>query len=91
MYFWAKIEVHKESYLDMFQVSNGFDAACHSVKGHGDFLSTLFETIKLPDIGDDGLTLKEDEFDDCDIDDEIDPALKEKIDRSASQIIFLVL
>lgn len=74
----------------MFQVSNGFDAACHSVKGHGDFLSALFETIKLPDIGDDGLNLK-DEFDDCDIDDEIDPALKEKIDRSASLIIFLIL
>lgn len=38
------------------------------------------ETSKLPDVEDETFSQKV-EFDDGDMDDEIDPALKEKIDR----------
>ncbi|KAL8028188.1 hypothetical protein ABFS82_14G140500 [Erythranthe guttata] len=43
--------------------------------------SELCNATKSLDIEDDGIAPDEDEFDDSDIDDDIDPALKEKIDR----------
>ncbi|XP_073278059.1 SKP1-like protein 21 isoform X2 [Primulina huaijiensis] len=50
---------------------------------NGDPLANHFNVMKLPVIGDDRL-VPEDEFDDCDLDDDIDPALKEKIDREVA-------
>ncbi|EYU32130.1 hypothetical protein ABFS82_02G164200 [Erythranthe guttata] len=47
---------------------------------HGKLLTDVCNATKLLDIEDDGLAA-EDEFDDCDLDDDIDPALKEQIDR----------
>ncbi len=47
----------------------------------------LGETSKLLDVEDDDFVHKV-EFDDGDIDDEIDPALKEKIDRSVIQVFW---
>ena len=47
------------------------------------------ETSKLLDAEDDAFANKV-EFDDGDIDDEIDPALKEIIDRSVRQIFWLL-
>ncbi|CAA0820766.1 SKP1-like protein 21 [Striga hermonthica] len=53
--------------------SNEFDSACGNP-------SLDCSTTKLLPVEDDGLAA-EDEFDDCDLEDDIDPALKEKIDR----------
>ncbi|GFP91509.1 skp1-like protein 21 [Phtheirospermum japonicum] len=50
------------------------------VKIESNELTNICNKTKLLDIEDDGLAA-EDEFDDCDLDDDIDPALKEEIDR----------
>lgn len=66
------IESHKKD-------SNGLNFACHSAEVDK-LRPHLGETSKLLDVEDDDFAHKV-EFDDGDIDDEIDPALKEKIDR----------
>ncbi|XP_051146738.1 SKP1-like protein 21 [Andrographis paniculata] len=57
---------------------------CHSECGNHSLLNKLHPNMsnstKLLDIEDSGLAVVDD-FDDCDLDDDIDPALKEKIDR----------
>ncbi|PIN22829.1 SCF ubiquitin ligase, Skp1 component [Handroanthus impetiginosus] len=60
--------------------SNELDSACNDPSSPGKLLTNVCNATKLLDIDDDGLTA-EDEFDDCDLDDDIDPAWKEKIDR----------
>ncbi|CAL1379615.1 unnamed protein product [Linum trigynum] len=60
--------------------SNGLGCLGHTTGGDNESHSTLSETSKLQDIEDDIFDQKV-EFDDVDIDDEIDPALKEEIDR----------
>lgn len=63
----------------MLQDSNGLNFLCH--RAEVDKLRPHpGETSKLPDVEDDAFAHKV-EFDDGDIDDEIDPALKEEIDR----------
>ncbi|KAL1828592.1 hypothetical protein ACET3Z_007004 [Daucus carota] len=62
------------------KVLNGSHGTRDSVMDRDDFLSAFCETLRLHSMGDDKLTLEE-EFDDCDVDDELDPALKEKLDR----------
>ncbi|KAK6140634.1 hypothetical protein DH2020_025634 [Rehmannia glutinosa] len=59
--------------------SNELDV-CSNPSLQSKLLSNVCDKTKSLDIEDDGLTA-EDEFDDCDLDDDIDPALKEKIDR----------
>ncbi|CAI0472200.1 unnamed protein product [Linum tenue] len=59
--------------------SNGL--GCLGTGGDNESHSTLSETSKLQDVEDDIFYHKV-ELDDVDIDDEIDPALKEEIDRS---------
>ncbi|XP_059634187.1 SKP1-like protein 21 isoform X2 [Cornus florida] len=66
------IEIHKEL--------NGPDSVYHNVHIHNLILPTIDERLKLQDMEDDNFA-PEDEFDDGDIDDEIDPAMKEEIDR----------
>uniref|UniRef100_A0A5B6ZP34 Putative SKP1-like protein 21 isoform 2 n=1 Tax=Davidia involucrata TaxID=16924 RepID=A0A5B6ZP34_DAVIN len=63
--------------------SNGLDSLCHNAKSCDNVPPNIGETLKLQDVEDDSFAL-EDEFDDGDIDDEIDPALKEKIDREVA-------
>lgn len=60
--------------------SNGFDSLCHTAKICDHVLPNIGEMLKLQDVEDDSFA-PEDEFDDADIDDEIDPAMKERIDR----------
>ncbi|KAL0428857.1 UNVERIFIED_CONTAM: SKP1-like protein 21 [Sesamum radiatum] len=60
--------------------SNELDSVCSNPSLHGKLLTDVCHETKLLDIEDAGLAA-EDEFDDCDLDDDIDPALKEKIDR----------
>ncbi|CAI0424896.1 unnamed protein product [Linum tenue] len=60
--------------------SNGLGCLGHTTGGDNESHSTLSETSKLQDIEDDIFDHKV-ELDDVDIDDEIDPALKEEIDR----------
>ncbi|KAK4411404.1 SKP1-like protein 21 [Sesamum angolense] len=60
--------------------SNELDSVCSNSSLHGKLLTNVCHETKLLEIEDDGLAA-EDEFDDCDLDDDIDPALKEKIDR----------
>uniref|UniRef100_A0A5B6ZKN2 Putative SKP1-like protein 21 isoform 2 n=1 Tax=Davidia involucrata TaxID=16924 RepID=A0A5B6ZKN2_DAVIN len=69
------VEIHKES--------NGLDSIRLNAKIHDHVLHSMGETLKLQDVEDDSFA-PEDEFDDGDIDDEIDPALKEKIDREVA-------
>ncbi|KAI4355084.1 hypothetical protein L6164_003891 [Bauhinia variegata] len=52
----------------------------HNIRYHRAEAAGIGETSNLRDTDDDTFSDKV-EFDDCDIDDEIDPALKEKIDR----------
>lgn len=62
------------------QQSNGLDSACRDATVNGHFLSNVEKPLKL-------LQEREDSFepngvaDYGDLDDDIDPALKEKIDR----------
>ncbi|XP_011092526.1 SKP1-like protein 21 [Sesamum indicum] len=60
--------------------SNELDSVCSKPSLHGKLLTDVCHETKLLDTEDAGLAA-EDEFDDCDLDDDIDPALKEKIDR----------
>ncbi|KAI8021021.1 SKP1-like protein 21 [Camellia lanceoleosa] len=60
--------------------SNGFDSLCHNAKICDHVLPNIGEMLQSQDVEDDSFA-PEDEFDDADIDDEIDPALKERIDR----------
>ncbi|KZV57646.1 hypothetical protein F511_03106 [Dorcoceras hygrometricum] len=60
--------------------SNELNSLGSNPSRNGDSLASHFNATKLPVIGDDRF-VPEDEFDDCDLDDDIDPALKEKIDR----------
>ncbi|KAL0339428.1 UNVERIFIED_CONTAM: SKP1-like protein 21 [Sesamum angustifolium] len=61
--------------------SNELDSMCSNPTCHGNLLRKPCNGTKLHDIEDDTMPPAEDEFDDCDLDDDIDPALKEKIDR----------
>ncbi|XP_073045121.1 SKP1-like protein 21 isoform X2 [Primulina eburnea] len=63
--------------------SNELNSAGSKPSRNGDSLPSHFDVTKLPVIGDDRF-VPEDEFDDCDLDDDIDPALKEKIDREVA-------
>ncbi|XP_073288690.1 SKP1-like protein 21 isoform X1 [Primulina huaijiensis] len=63
--------------------SNELNSAGSKPSRNGDSLPSHFDATKLPVIGDDRF-VPEDEFDDCDLDDDIDPALKEKIDREVA-------
>ncbi|CAA0830682.1 SKP1-like protein 21 [Striga hermonthica] len=56
--------------------SNELDSVCSNSKLHN-----LCNATKLLDIKDDKIGPTDDEFDVCDLDDDIDPVLKEKIDR----------
>ncbi|KAL3615657.1 SKP1-like protein 21 [Castilleja foliolosa] len=56
--------------------SNGLGSVCSNPTLHD-----LCDATKLLGIEDDRIEPAEDEFDDCDLDDGIDPALKEQIDR----------
>ncbi|KAA8520641.1 hypothetical protein F0562_014897 [Nyssa sinensis] len=67
------VEIHKEE-------SNGLDSMHQNVTIHDHVLHNMVETLKLQDVEDDSFA-PEDEFDEGDIDDEIDPAMQEKIDR----------
>ncbi|XP_075474520.1 SKP1-like protein 21 isoform X2 [Primulina tabacum] len=62
---------------------NELNSAGSNPSRNGDSLANHFNVMKLPVIGDDRLG-PEDEFDDCDLDDDIDPALKEKIDQEVA-------
>ena len=64
----------------MFQGPNGLNSVCCSAKVGQRIRPSIGSTTNLQDVEDDILSNKN-EFDDGDIDDEIDPALKEKIDR----------
>ncbi|KAH6756447.1 SKP1-like 21 [Perilla frutescens var. hirtella] len=57
------------------------DSDCSNPTFHGSLLHNLCNATKLLDIGDDRIAPSGDEFDSCDLDDDIDPALKEEIDR----------
>uniref|UniRef100_A0A6N2MG40 SKP1 component dimerisation domain-containing protein n=1 Tax=Salix viminalis TaxID=40686 RepID=A0A6N2MG40_SALVM len=67
------IETHKKE-------SNTVSSLCHNVGVDQKLKSSLGETLKLQDAADEVFAPTV-EFDDVDIDDEIDPALKEEIDR----------
>lgn len=60
--------------FNMWQESNGLDSTCCD-----DILDNLGKTLKLQDVED--RFAPDDEFDTGDLDDDIDPAMKEKIDR----------
>ncbi|KAG5231364.1 SKP1 protein [Salix suchowensis] len=67
------IETHKKE-------SNTVSSLCHNVRVDQKLKSSLGETLKLQDAADEVFAPTV-EFDDVDNDDEIDPALKEEIDR----------
>lgn len=56
------------------------DSVCNNRMVRGNILPNLGNTTELLDTGNARFT-PEEEFDDCDLDDDIDPALKEEIDR----------
>lgn len=60
--------------------SNGISSVGHDDRVKGHCLPNISELLKLQSSEDDRFAL-EDEFDDCDIGDEIDPEIKEQIDR----------
>lgn len=64
----------------MLQDSHELNSACRNLMTHSDSLPTHFKSTKLRDVEEDRSS-PDIQFDDCDIDDDIDPALKEKIDR----------
>lgn len=66
----------------MFQESNKMDSVCNNRMVRGNILPNLGNTTELLDTGN-ARFAPEEEFDDCDLDDDIDPALKEEIDRWA--------
>ncbi|XP_006491116.1 SKP1-like protein 21 isoform X1 [Citrus sinensis] len=62
------------------QESNGLNFVCHSAEVGNKFSTDLGETSNMQNM-EDGIFVRKVDFDDVDIDDEIDPALKEKLDR----------
>lgn len=64
----------------LFQESNGLNQVCHSAEDGQKVRAGVGATSNLRDVEDD-IFANKNELDDGDIDDEIDPALKEKIDR----------
>ncbi|KAL8554262.1 hypothetical protein ACS0TY_002456 [Phlomoides rotata] len=60
--------------------SNGLDSVCNNPTFKGSILPDLCKATELLEIGD-RIASSEYESDDCDVDDDIDPVLKEKIDR----------
>jgi S-phase kinase-associated protein 1 len=62
------------------QESNVFSSLCHNAKDDHELQSSLGETLKLQDAADEIFSPTVD-FEDVDNDGEIDPALKEEIDR----------
>ncbi|XP_071697730.1 SKP1-like protein 21 isoform X2 [Rutidosis leptorrhynchoides] len=60
--------------------SNGTSSVGHGDRVEGHCLPNINELLKLSNSEDDRFAI-EDEFDDCDIGDEIDPEIKEQIDR----------
>nr|XP_043620516.1 SKP1-like protein 21 [Erigeron canadensis] len=60
--------------------ANGISSVGHDERVQGNCLPDISELLKLQNAEDDRFGL-EDEFDDCDIGDEIDPEIKEQIDR----------
>ncbi|KAJ6955382.1 hypothetical protein NC652_006723 [Populus alba x Populus x berolinensis] len=69
-------EMHKKE-------SNVFSSLCHNAKDDLELQSSLRETLKLQDVAD-VIFSPTVEFEDVDIDGEIDPALKEEIDSTDS-------
>ncbi|KAG6748112.1 hypothetical protein POTOM_048013 [Populus tomentosa] len=67
------IETHKKE-------SNAASSLCHNAEVDHELQSSLGEKLKLQDVAGE-IFAPTVEFDDVDIDDEIDPALKEEIDR----------
>lgn len=65
----------------MLQDTEEVDSECSNPTFHGKLLHKLCSSTELLDIGDGRIAPAEDEFDCCDLDDDIDPALKEEIDR----------
>ncbi|XP_011093133.1 SKP1-like protein 21 isoform X1 [Sesamum indicum] len=61
--------------------SNELDSMRSNPTCHGNLSPNPCNGTKLHNIEDNTIPPAEDEFDDCDLDDDIDPALKEKIDR----------
>ncbi|XP_031275826.1 SKP1-like protein 21 isoform X2 [Pistacia vera] len=62
------------------QESNGLNSLCPCAEAGNEFRPDQGETSNMQDVEDD-IFARKSEFDDGDVDDEIDPALKEKIDR----------
>ncbi|KAK9202319.1 hypothetical protein WN944_017529 [Citrus x changshan-huyou] len=62
------------------QESNGLNFVCHSTEVGNKFSTDLGETSNMQNM-EDGIFARKVDFDDVDMDDEIDPALKEKLDR----------
>lgn len=67
------------SAVNIDKESNGLDSTCHDAAAHDHLLSHLGNTSKLPYIEEN--FGPDDEFDAGDLDDDIDPAMKEKIDK----------
>ncbi|CAA2970540.1 SKP1 21 isoform X1 [Olea europaea subsp. europaea] len=63
--------------------SNKMDSVCNNRMVRGNILPNLGNTTELLDTGN-ARFAPEEEFDDCDLDDDIDPALKEEIDREVA-------
>ncbi|KAK6142800.1 hypothetical protein DH2020_023148 [Rehmannia glutinosa] len=61
--------------------SNELDSVFSNPTFHANLLPNLCNATRLLGLEDDRIARAEDEFDDCDLDDDIDPALKEEIDR----------
>lgn len=67
-------------FVTFWQESNAFSSLCHNAKFGHELQSSLSETLKLQDVAD-VIFAPTAGLEDVDIDDEIDPALKEEIDR----------
>lgn len=67
-------------FVTFLQESNVFSSLCHNAKDDHELQSSLREKLKLQDAAD-VIFSPTVEFEDVDIDGEIDPALKEEIDR----------
>ncbi|PIN05828.1 SCF ubiquitin ligase, Skp1 component [Handroanthus impetiginosus] len=67
--------------VHMNKESNELDSVSHNPTSHWNLLPNRCNATKLLDIEDHKIASPEDEFDDCDLEDDIDPALKEEIDR----------
>ncbi|KAL2478751.1 SKP1-like protein 21 [Forsythia ovata] len=63
--------------------SNEMDSVCTNPMVHGNILPNVGNATELLDT-ENAIYAPEDEFDDCDLEDDIDPALKEEIDREVA-------